>query len=71
VPNRVSVRRKIGHAVWVGGLVVKRGSSVGDGIDTFDGLVKCAILGDILDNDELKAVTVVGELIVEEGTFRQ
>ena len=44
---------------------------VGNGVDTLDRLVKCTILGDILDNDELKAFTVAGELIVEEGTFRQ
>jgi hypothetical protein len=42
-----------------------------DGIDAFDRLVKCAVLGDILDGDELKAVAVVGKFVLEEGAFRQ
>ena len=56
----------------VGGLEVRRGSGVcDDGVDTLDRLVKCAVLGDILDNDELKPVAVAGEFIVEEGVFGQ
>ena len=39
--------------------------------DTFDRIVKCTVLGDILDNDELKPVTVMDEFIVEEGASRQ
>ncbi len=44
---------------------------MGDGVDTFDSLVKCAVLGDIHDNDQLKAVTIVGKIFVEEGALRQ
>jgi hypothetical protein len=55
----------------MGRLVMKGGSGVGDGVDALDGLVECTVLGDILDDDELKAVTVLGELFAEEGAFRQ
>ena len=62
---------EIGHAVGVGSVIVKWGSGMGDGVDALDRLVKCAVLGDILNDEELKAVTVLGELFVEEGAFRQ
>jgi hypothetical protein len=62
---------EIGHTIRVGRLDVKWRGCVCDGVHTLDRLVKCAVLGDILDNDELKAVTVVRKFIVEEDTFRQ
>ena len=44
---------------------------MGDNVDTFDHLVECTILCDILDNDQLETVTIVGKFIVEECALRQ
>ena len=64
--------QKIGHTLGIGRLVVvKWRGCVGDGVDVFDRLVKCAVLGDILDNDKLKAVTIVGKFVDEKRAFRQ
>ena len=62
---------KIGRTVRVGRLEVEWRGNVGDGVDAFDRLVKCTVLGDILDNDELKPVAVMDKFIVEEGAFGQ
>ena len=50
---------------------MKGRGSVGDGVHTPDRFVKCTILGDILDNDELETITVISEFIDEKGAFRQ
>jgi hypothetical protein len=42
---------------------------VKDDIDTSDGLIKRAVLGDILDDDELEPIPVVGKFIFEERAF--
>jgi hypothetical protein len=55
----------------VGKAEVSRRGGVGDGVDTLDRLIKSAFLRDILDNDEFKAVTVVGEFVLEESALRQ
>ena len=44
---------------------------MGDGVHTPDRFVECTVLGDILDGDKLKTVTVIGKFIDEEGAFRQ
>lgn len=45
---------------------------MGDGVDASDRLVKRAILCDILDNDQLKAIiAVVAKFIFEERAFGQ
>jgi hypothetical protein len=62
---------KIRRTIRVGRLEVKWRSDVCNGVDTFDRIVKCTVLGNILDNDELKPVTVMDEYIVEEGASRQ
>jgi hypothetical protein len=59
------------HTVWVVRLEVKRRGGVGDGVDTPDGLIKCPILGDIFDNDELKPIPIIGKSIFKECTFGQ
>ena len=63
--------KKIGRTVGFGDLEMKRRSGVCYVVDTFDSFVERALLGDILDDDELKSVTVLREFIVEEGGFGQ
>jgi len=46
------------HTVGIGSLEVERRGGVGDDVDSLDCLVKGPILGDILDNDELKSITI-------------
>jgi hypothetical protein len=62
-----TIRRKIGHTIGVGYLIVKRRGGVGDGVGTFDCLVKCTVLGDILDDNELKTFTVEAELSLRKA----
>jgi hypothetical protein len=40
-----------------------------DGFNTSDSLMKCAILANILNNDELKPITTLCEFILEEGAL--
>jgi len=44
---------------------------VDDDINPLDCLVERAILGDIVNNDQLKPITILGELIFEEGAFSE
>jgi hypothetical protein len=62
--------QKIGPTIGVGSLEMKWRCGVGNGVDILDSFVKCAILGDIFDNDELKSIPIMSELIIEEGAFR-
>lgn len=50
---------KIGHTVGADSIVVKRRGDMGEGFNTSDSLIKCAILANILNNDELKPITIV------------
>ena len=59
----------IGHTVGVDSIVVKRRGDTGDGFNTFDSLIKCAILANIFNNDELKPIITVCEFILEEGAL--
>jgi hypothetical protein len=63
-------QEKIGHTIGVRSLEVKWRCGVGNGINALDSFVKCTIFGNILDNDELKSLPVMGEFIIEEGAFR-
>jgi len=71
IVNKDQVPKGTGHTVRVVRIVVKWRSGMGNGVDSFDSLVECAIFGDILDNNKLKSVTVVGKFIGEEGTLGQ
>lgn len=48
-----------------------RRSSVDDDVDIFDCLIKRAVLGEILDNDQFKPILVVGKFVFEECTARK
>ena len=62
------------HCLWIGrrrtiGLgrsEVEGRGGVRDRVDTFDGLVERAVLSDVLDDDELKALAVLRKLLFEK-----
>ena len=64
-------QEKKDHTVGIGSLEVERRGGVGDDVDSLDCLVKGSILGDILDDDELKSITITGKFIHKECALDQ
>jgi len=64
ISKKDEYHEKVGHTIGVGSLEVKWRCGVGNGVDVLDSFVKCTVLGDILDNGELKSIPVMSESVV-------
>jgi len=69
--KRASFQRKNERTIGFGSLEMKRRGGVDYDINTFYCLIERPALGDILNNDQLKSISVLGKFFFQEGAFSE
>ena len=64
--SRAYISVASGRTIGLDRIVVEGRGGVRDRVDTLDGLVERAVLGDVLDDDELETFPVLRELFFEK-----